>query len=98
MNDEEQAKHRSTKDRKAWCKGKEGVYHQTALVPVYSSISISKGPNLARTLAERCVNCGKNIYFYWRPYDNSRRADKAWKEWDEAWIQYSKQERDASRR
>lgn len=98
MNDEEQVRHRASKDRKAWCKGKEGVYHQTALVPVHYAISTTRGPSLPRVLAEHCVKCGKNVDFYWRPYDNSRRTDKAWEEWDKAWTRYRKQERDASRR
>lgn len=55
MHDEE-ARHRASKDRKTWCRGKEGAYHQTALVPVHSEVSTARGgkstQGLGRSLRE----------------------------------------------
>lgn len=99
MNDEEQAKHRSTKDRKTWCKGREGAPHQaTLLAPARLYPSYPAPTKDITILVEQCTQCGKYLSYFCKPYTISPGYDKPWKEWDKAWTRYREQERDASRR
>jgi hypothetical protein len=49
-------KHRSKKNRRKWCKGKEGVEHK----PVW----VMRGDN-SNALDFRCENCNKILDTYW---------------------------------
>lgn len=83
--DEEQPKHHSSKNRKAWCKGVEGRHHQTTLAPAkYCTEEI-------KTLVELCTKCGKHINYFWKPYLLSPRSNREWQIWDEAWTRYREQ-------
>lgn len=54
--DNEIPKHRSTKNRRKWCKGKEGVEHN----PVWTS----RGDK-SSALDFRCEKCNKILDTYW---------------------------------
>lgn len=76
------------KNRKRWCRGKEGVEHQTKLVPVHHSF-IKRKVNEIYILIDKCTVCGKHVDYHCRPI--IRSSDNS-DDWDNAWTRYRKQE------
>ncbi len=84
-------KHKSIpgkKDRKRWCRGKEGVEHQTKLIPVQQSFTRRVVPQIYM-LIDKCTVCGKHVDWHCKPIGSSSRHSS---DWDDAWTRYRQQE------
>lgn len=69
--DPEVPKHRSSKDTKHWCLGKEGRYHQCAWVPNDGKLYLFDRTSYPTILSLRCVQCRKEFV-------TSYRLSRAW--------------------